>query len=166
MEYFFVLPILAARESVYVRTPYYIPDGPLTRALVQKAQAGLDVRLLLPSAETDNQMARWSGQSRYDELLKAGVRIYEFQPSFTHAKGLVVDGEWSIVGSPNLDSRSRQLDEENAFGILDAALGLELDKLFVADLKRSREILPDAWQRRNPLMRVLQVASRVLDQQS
>jgi cardiolipin synthase len=58
MEYFFVLPILAARERVYVGTPYYVPDGPLTRALVQKAQAGLDVRLLLPSGETDNQMAR------------------------------------------------------------------------------------------------------------
>lgn len=166
MDYFFVLPILAARERVYVRTPYYIPDGPLTRALVQKAQAGLDVRLLLPSGETDNQMARWSGQSRYDELLNAGVRIYEFQPSFTHAKGLVVDSKWSIVGSPNLNSRSRQLDEENAFGILDAPLGQELDDLFVADLKRSREITLDAWRKRNPLMRVLQVASRVLDQQS
>jgi cardiolipin synthase len=111
-------------------------------------------------------MARFSGQSRYDELLQAGVRIYEYQPTFTHAKGLVVDGRWSIVGSPNLNSRSRELDEENAFGILDAPLGARLDDLFVADLRRSKEVTLEAWRKRNPLLRVLQVASRVLDQQS
>jgi len=166
MEYFFVLPILAARERVYVRTPYFIPDGPLRRVLAQKARAGLDVRLLLPGGETDNQMVRWSGQSRYEELLQAGVRIYEYQPAFMHGKGLVVDGTWSIVGSANLNSRSRQLDEENVFGILDAPLGRRLDDVYVADLKQSREITAEEWRQRNPLMRVLQVASRILDQQS
>ena len=166
MDYFFVLPILAARERVYVRTPYFIPDGPLMRALVQQAQAGLDVRILLPGGETDNRMARFSGQSHYDELLQAGVRIYEYQPTFSHAKGLVVDGRWSIVGSPNLNSRSRELDEENAFGILDPALGARLDEVFLADLRQSKEIQFDAWRTRNPLFRVLEVASRILDQQS
>jgi cardiolipin synthase A/B len=166
MDYFFVLPILAARERVYVTTPYFIPDGPLMKALEKKAQAGLDVRLLLPGPVTDNRMARFSGQSRYDALLKAGVRIYEYQPTFLHAKGLAVDGKWSIVGSPNLNSRSRELDEENAFGILDASLGARLDEVFIADLRHSKEITSDAWRRRNPLLRVLQGASRVLDQQS
>jgi cardiolipin synthase A/B len=166
MAYFFVLSILAARERVYVRTPYFIPDGPLTSALEEKARAGLDVRLLLPGGETDNRMARFSGQSHYDGLLRAGVHIYEYQPTFTHAKGVVVDGRWSIVGSPNLNSRSRHLDEENVFGILDPTLGRHLDDLFREDLKQSKEITADAWRKRNPLMRVLQVASRILDQQS
>ena len=166
MDYFFVLPILAARERVYVTTPYFIPDGPLMKALEKKAQAGLDVRLLLPGPVTDNRMARFSGQSRYEALLKAGVRIYEYQPTFLHAKGLAVDGKWSIVGSPNLNSRSRELDEENAFGILDASLGARLDGVFIADLRHSKEITIDAWRRRNPLLRILQGASRVLDQQS
>jgi cardiolipin synthase A/B len=166
MDYFFVLPILAARERVYVTTPYFIPDGPLMKALEKKARAGLDVRLLLPGPVTDNRMARFSGQSRYDALLNAGVRIYEYQPTFLHAKGLAVDGKWSIVGSPNLNSRSRELDEENAFGILDASLGARLDEVFLADLRHSKEITIDAWRRRNPLLRVLQGASRVLDQQS
>jgi len=166
MDFFFLLPILAAREHVYVRTPYFIPGGPIMHALAEKAQAGLDVRILLPGPETDNRMARFSAESRYDELLKAGVRIYEFQPTFTHTKALVVDGTWSIVGSANLDSRSRQLDEENVFGILDPALGSSLDHLFVADLRRSKEITFDAWRKRNPLMRLVEVASRILDQQS
>jgi cardiolipin synthase A/B len=151
---------------VYVTTPYFIPDGPLMKALEKKARAGLDVRLLLPGPVTDNRMARFSGQSRYDALLNAGVRIYEYQPTFLHAKGLAVDGKWSIVGSPNLNSRSRELDEENAFGILDASLGARLDEVFLADLRHSKEITIDAWRRRNPLLRVLQGASRVLDQQS
>jgi cardiolipin synthase len=166
MAYFFLLSIFAARDRVWVRTPYFIPDAPLQRALTEKARAGVDVRLLLPGWHIDNHTVRLSAQSRYQALLDAGVRIYEYQPTFAHLKYMVVDGRWSLIGSPNLDSRSRQLDEENVFGILDPALGRQLEDLFTADLQRSSEIQTDAWRRRNPFVRILQIASRILDQQS
>lgn len=166
MEYLFALSILAARERVYLTTPYFIPDKPTMRVLEETAKKGVDVRLLLPGHETDNQIARYSGQSRYEDLLVAGVRIYEYQPTFVHSKTLVVDGKWSIVGSANFDSRSRQLDEENVFGILDAELAKDLDATFLTDLRRAREVTLEAWRRRNPLARLLQQTARILDQQS
>jgi len=158
--------MMAARQRIYVRTPYFIPDPSLERVLANKARAGVDVRLLLPGPNIDNRTVRFSGQTHYDGLLEAGVRIYEYQPTFMHAKVAVVDGQWSMLGSPNLNTRSRQLDEENVFGVLDPALARHLDDLFVADLARSREISLDAWRRRNPLLKLLQFSSKILDQQS
>ena len=166
MAYFYLLPILAAREKVYLVTPYFIPDEPLKSALKARAQAGVDVRLLLPGEHIDNSSARYSGQNHYEELMEAGVRIYEYRPTFIHSKFVVVDGKWSIVGSPNLNSRSRQLDEENAFGILDGALGAQLEQVFFGDLQQADRIELERWRKRNPLARVRQLFSRVLDQQS
>lgn len=135
-------------------------------ALEEKARAGVDVRLLLPGPDIDNRSLRFSGQNHYHELLSAGVRIFEYQPTFIHAKYVVIDGRWSIVGSPNINSRSRYLDEENAFGLLDFDLGARLDRVFTADLAHAKEIKLDAWRRRNPLGRILELSSRILDQQS
>jgi cardiolipin synthase len=166
MTQFFVLSMMAARQRIYVRTPYFIPDPSLERVLADKARAGVDVRLLLPGPNIDNRTVRFSGQTHYDALLEAGVRIYEYQPTFMHGKVAVVDGQWSMLGSPNLNTRSRQLDEENVFGVLDPVLARRLDDLFVADLARSREISLNAWRRRNPLLKLLQFSSKILDQQS
>ena len=130
MAYFFLLPILSARESIYLAAPYFIPDKQLQSALVEKAKSGVDVRLMLPGSHTDNWITRASAQARYQELLEAGAKIYEYQPTFMHAKYGVIDGKWSIIGSPNLNSRSRQLDEENAIGIYDAAFGATLNATF------------------------------------
>ena len=166
MAYFYLLPILAAQRKVYLATPYFIPDEPLKTALRDKARAGVDIRLLLPGEHIDNASARYSGQNHYDELLQAGVRIYEYKPTFIHSKFVVVDGQWSVVGSPNLNSRSRQLDEENAFAILDATLGSQLERTFFRDIAQSDEIRLETWRRRNPVIRVMQLFSRILDQQS
>jgi cardiolipin synthase len=166
MAYFFLLPVLAARESVYLAAPYFIPDNHLQAALVKKARSGVDVRLLLPGPHTDNWITRASAQARYEELLEAGAKIYEYQPTFMHAKYSVVDGQWSIIGSPNLNSRSRQLDEENAFGIFDPPFGSQLQTTFFKDLERSEQIKLEEWRRRNPLRKLFETVSRILDQQS
>jgi len=166
MAYFFLLPILSARESIYFAAPYYIPDKHLQAALVDKAKKGVNVRLLLPGSRTDNWITRASAQARYQELLEAGAKIYEYEPTFMHAKYGVVDGKWSIIGSPNLNSRSRELDEENAVGIYDAALGAKLHATFDNDLARAKAINLDEWRRRNPLQKFFETVSRILDQQS
>ena len=166
MAHFFVMSILAARQRVFVRTPYFIPDAPLEQAMIDRAKAGVDVRLLVPGSRSDHALVRRSGQNHYEALMEAGVRVYEYEPTFTHAKFLTVDSAWSLVGSPNLNSRSRGLDEENAFGIVDGALGQQLDAVFLADVRHAEEITLDAWRRRNPAVRALQLVSRILDQQS
>jgi cardiolipin synthase len=166
MAYFYLLPILAARERISITTPYFIPDQPLKAALMDKARNGLDVRLLLPGEHIDNRSVRYSAQTHYEELIEAGVEIYEYQPTFIHTKVVVVDSAWSIIGSPNLNARSRQLDEENAYGILDADLAAALERIFVDDLKKSERIALDEWRKRSPWRRLVQRLSRVLDDQS
>jgi cardiolipin synthase A/B len=166
MAYFFLLPILAARHSIYLAAPYFIPDQHLLDALVQKARAGIDVRLLLPGANTDNWITRASAQARYQPLLEAGAKIYEYQPTFMHAKYGVIDGQWSIIGSPNLNSRSRELDEENALGVFDQPFGSQLQAIFFKDVERSEQMNLEQWRRRNPLQKLFETLSRVLDQQS
>ncbi len=166
MAYFFLLPILAARESVYLAAPYYVPDRHLQHALAEKARAGVDVQLLLPGARTDNWIVRASAQARYQELVEAGVKIHEYQPTFMHAKYGVIDGVWSMIGSPNLNWRSRQLDEENALGVYDPDFSARLTDTFFADLKSAKPISLDEWRRRNPMQRLFETVSRVLDQQS
>jgi cardiolipin synthase len=166
MEYFFLLPILAARDSVFLVTPYFIPDPHLSLALQQKARAGVDVRLLVPGPNNDNKLERASSHRRYDDLLTAGVKIYEYQPTFIHAKSAVIDGAWTVIGSPNLNFRSRQLDQENAIGILDRPLAAQLRQDFQQDLKKSLQINLDQWRRRNPFERMVEWSARLLDQQS
>jgi cardiolipin synthase len=166
MAYFYLLPIFAARQSIYLATPYFIPDNALQDALVEKARAGVDVRLLLPGPHTDNWIARASAQGRYQELLQAGVKIYEYEPTFMHAKYGVVDGQWSTIGSPNLNSRSRELDEENAFGIYDPVFSSRLQRIFAKDLERAEPLAFEEWRGRNPLQKLFETASRILDQQS
>jgi cardiolipin synthase len=166
LAYFYLLPIFAARETIYIATPYYIPDHHLQDALIRKAQAGVDVRLLLPGSHIDNLIVRASAHARYEALLEGGVKIYEYQPTFMHAKYAVVDGAWSIIGSPNLNSRSRDLDEENAFGIYDEPLGAKLTATFSKDLERSKQLTLDEWRSRNPVQKLFETVSRILDQQS
>jgi cardiolipin synthase A/B len=166
MGYFYLLPVLAARQSIYLAAPYFIPDKHLENALIDKARAGVDVRLLLPGHHIDNWIVRASAQARYQELLEAGVKVYEYQPTFMHAKYGVIDGKWSIVGSPNLNYRSRQLDEENAFGIYDSAFAARLHAEFLRDLGRAEAIDLNKWRERNPLQKLFETVSRILDQQS
>ena len=121
---------------------------------------------MLPGPHTDNWITRASAQARYQELLEAGAKIYEYQPTFMHAKYGLIDGKWSIIGSPNLSSRSRQLDEENAIGIDDAAFGAALKATFINDLKLSTPVELEKWRRWNPLQKLFETISRTLDQQS
>ena len=106
------------RESIYLGGSVLHSRQPsAVGARRGRRRAGVDVRLLLPGSRTDNWITRASAQARYQELLEAGAKIYGYQPTFMHAKYSLIDGKWSIIGSPNLKSRSRQLDEENALGI-------------------------------------------------
>jgi cardiolipin synthase A/B len=166
MAYFYLLPIMAARRSIHLTTPYFIPDEPLKEALRKKAREGVDVRVIVPGKHTDHLLTRFTGQNSYETLLEAGVKIYEYQPTFIHAKAAIIDGQWSIVGSPNLNTRSRRLDEENALAILDRGLAGQLEERFAADLAKSSAIDLGDWRRRSPLLRLVQLSARLIENQS
>jgi len=164
-ESFFLMSLWSARYSIHVENPYFLPDASIRQALIDKARAGVDVTLLLPGKHTDEKSVRWAGQRIYDDLLVAGVKIFEYQPTFSHAKLMVEDGQWSVIGSANWDNRSRKINDEVIVGMTDPGLASRLEEIFRSDLGRSRKITLQEWRRRGPVQRVLEYLSQTFVQQ-
>lgn len=156
LRLFYFLTFLAARERLWITTPYFVPDKHTRKVVARRAKAGVDVRILLPNEHTDAKPIRAASHSYFQELLDNGVRIYEYQPTMMHTKHVVVDGKLSVVGSANMDIRSKELNQENILAILDRELARELEHTFERDLRVSREILSDEWKRRGIKARVLE----------
>ena len=150
-ERFLALTIAAARERLYISNSYFVPDDDFRRMLTDAAKRGVDVRILTTSDETDVKTTWHAGRRRYEELLTAGVKIYEYQPTMMHAKTIVVDGMWSSIGTMNFDNRSLVFNDETNFVALDADLGRRMEEIFLEDLRFSKEIVLEEFRRR-PLM--------------
>jgi cardiolipin synthase len=162
---FFAFTFLAARERIWITTPYFVPDPATRKILADRARDGVDVRILLPNDHTDAKPIRWTSHRYYEPLLAAGVRIWEYQPTMIHTKAVVADGMWSVVGSANMDIRSRELNEENVMGVFDETFGAKLERTFEGDLQRSREIRLEEWRRRGPGARLLERMAALLEEQ-
>jgi cardiolipin synthase len=153
LRVFFLISLSCARDSIYMANAYFVPDANTLRVLEERARDGVDVRLLLPSKQTDARVVRWAGQAYFRTLLEAGVRIYEYQPTMLHTKMLVVDGVWSILGSANMDIRSKELNQEGVIGILDGGFGTQVRETFLKDLERAKEITREEWAKRGWIAR-------------
>ncbi len=130
--------IAAAERNIWITNPYCTPGPDQIDLLVRAVKRGVDVRILVPGPHTDQPATKAAGRTAYKKLLRGRVRIYEFQPTMIHSKLMVVDGMFSILGSSNLDTRSAQINEELDLTVYDEAFGHELEKLFTADLEKSR----------------------------
>jgi cardiolipin synthase len=150
LRLFFCISFGCAQERIWLTSPYFVPDRATRRILRQRAKAGVDVRLLLPGRHTDAAVVRWAGHAYYRELLESGIRIYEYQRTMIHSKTLVVDGRWSVVGSANMDIRSKELNQESVIGIMDRGFARQLEETFEEDLRGAREITRDFWRNRGP----------------
>ncbi len=141
-------------ERVYITSPYFVPDQAILLALSTAALRGVDVRLLLPG-RSDQPIVRLAGRSYYEELLRAGVRIYEYRAGILHTKSMCVDGRYGTLGSANMDIRSFHLNfEVNAF-LYSEPFAQQLERNFLDDLAKATEIdaaqfLQRSWPRRLP----------------
>jgi cardiolipin synthase len=153
MQKFFLLSVLGGENKIYVSTPYLLPDPAFKEVLISKAKGGADVRILLPNNLNDSKGVRLASQSYYEDLLDGGVKIYEYQPTFIHTKTMVIDGTWSVIGSANIDNRSRKLNEENIIGISDKGFGSSLENVFLDDLTKAKQIDAAEWKKRGLLQR-------------
>lgn len=139
--------IAAANKSVYITTPYLVPDESLLMALKTAALRRIDVRILVPG-RADHKTVFWASKSHFMELLEAGIKIYQYQKGFVHSKLFIVDNNFSSIGTANLDIRSLQLNfEVNAF-IYDEEITKKLKTDFYQDLQHSREILLEDYRKR------------------
>jgi cardiolipin synthase len=161
----FWVSFINAQRRLWICNSYFIPDHRLRTAVTERARKGVDVRVLVPGNHTDAIPVQSAGRSYYQELLEAGVRIFEYQPAMMHAKTTVVDGAWSIVGSANLDERSMELNEENVLGIADKDFAQAIERGVTEDFSRSREILLEDWEKRSILRRCMERACKVLIEQ-
>jgi cardiolipin synthase len=161
MQHFIWLSIMASRKSIHLENPYLLPSKFLMDALTTKAKDGLDVELIVPGTNTDTIYTRWASQSFYTELLKAGVKIYEYQPSRIHAKMMTMDGTWSVIGSANLDNRSSEINLEYIIGVHDPVFASDLEAKFAEDKGRSKEVTSKYWEEKSLLWWPLQHLSRL-----
>ena len=153
VEALYYLAIAAARESLDLTAAYFVPRPAFTDALVDAAGRGVRVRILVPGEHIDKGPVRVAGRASYDDLLEAGVELYEYGPTMLHAKSLVLDGVWSSVGSVNFDNRSFQLHDEATLCVQSETFAGELTEQFERDLEVSERIEPARWAGRGRLQR-------------
>ena len=161
-ERLFALSIAGARRTLYITNAYVVPHADFIQLLVEAARRGVDVRILTNGRRSDVAITWLAGRSRYETLLAAGVRIYEYQPTTLHAKTFVVDGVWSAVGTMNFDNRSLAYNNEVALIARDARLGATMDSLFLDDLGAAEEIRLDEFRRRPWLARLRERVANVV----
>ena len=147
-ERYLALSIAGAQHTLFITNAYFAPDRNFVGLLVDAARRGVDVQLLVGGPSTDVRVARLAAHGRYDELLAAGVHIYEYQPTTLHAKTFVVDGVWSSVGTMNFDNRSLALNDEVTLMVLDSKFGQQLEAIFDDDLSRATAVDPAEFRRR------------------
>lgn len=141
-------------QRVWIATAYFIPSWKIRRLLRKAAHRGVDVRLLLPGPHTDHPAVRHAGRRFYSRLLQNGVRIFEYQPRFLHAKMLLCD-DWLSIGSSNIDRWNLRWNLEANQELLGGKLIGQAENIFSHDFVQSREITHDTWQLR-PWYRRLQ----------
>lgn len=160
IHHVFFSAITGARERVFITTPYFIPDRAMVVALQTAALRGVDVRLLFPS-KSNHPFVFQAGRSFYQELLDAGVSIYEYGPGMIHAKTMVVDGTVALAGSANMDLRSFRLNFEVHAVIRDDKTARDMESLFYEDLAVSTKLDAAAFRARPWYLHVLEGAARL-----
>ncbi|WP_244968154.1 phospholipase D-like domain-containing protein [Pseudomonas sediminis] len=136
-----------AKQRVWLATPYFLPTWKIRRALRRAAARGVEVRLLLAGRHTDHPPVRFAGQRYYPKLLRAGVRIFEYQPRFLHLKMVLVD-DWVSVGSCNFDHWNLRFNLDANVEALDPDFTRAVTASFIEDFGVSREITLDDWRQR------------------
>jgi cardiolipin synthase len=157
--------IAAARKSIYITTPYFLPDHSMREELVRAKKRGVTVKIIVPGKHSDHALTRSSGRSAYGDLLKAGAEIYEYESSMIHAKITIIDGIWSVVGSTNLDNRSFGINDEINLAVLNSQVAMRLTQGFEDDISRSRRAILAEWEKRSVFERVLEWLGWVIERQ-
>lgn len=139
----------AAEKRIWIANPYCTPSENQVDLLVKAARRGVDVRLLLPGPHHDQPLTQAAGRTAYGKLLEGGVRIFEYQPTMIHAKTMVADGLFSMVGSSNLDARSSEINEEIDLVVYDPEFGRRMEEAFEKDFAQSRPYTLEEFRNRS-----------------
>jgi cardiolipin synthase len=158
--------LASAHKSILITTPYFLPDRSARAEMVRALrERDVEIKIIVPGKHTDHLLTRRSSRRLFGDLLKAGARIYEYEAAMIHAKTMVVDDLWSVVGSTNFDNRSFGLNDEINLAARDEALAARLKEDFATDLAESNEVTYEQWQRRSIFERAHEWLGSVLERQ-
>jgi cardiolipin synthase A/B len=149
----YLLAIAGARKQIDIESPYFILDESTRWVLDDARRRGVRVRILTDGEITDSKPVKYASREGYEDLLKKGAEIYEYEPTMMHVKTMIVDGVFTVAGTANFDNRSFELNDELTIAVWDVRLAGTLERDFDADLTRSKQITLDEWSRRGLLER-------------
>ena len=146
----------AAKKSITIQNPYFLPDPDGRRALLEAAKKGVKVRVMIPATDaSDFPFVQHASHHHYGTLLKGGVKLYDYHRTLLHQKVMSIDGEWASIGSTNFDDRSFELNDEISLVVYDKRIARELEETFERDLEYATEVHFDEWKVR-PILHKLQ----------
>jgi len=154
----------SAKTSIDIATPYYVPDASLQQAIIGAAMRGVRVRLLIPVRSNDSTLVRWASQANFQELVSAGVEIYDYTSTMMHSKLVLIDSTVAIVGSSNFDNRSFELNDEIVLILDDKQFAKQLGTSYEHDIADAIPVTP-AEARLGIMQRIAAHATLLLQEQ-
>ena len=152
----YLLAIAAAQKNIRLSASYFVPGALTTEEIVDASQRGVNVEIIVPGAKTDIPIARYESRSKWGPLLKAGIKIYEYEPTMYHCKVLIVDDVWVTVGSANFDNRSFRLNDEANLNVYSAEFAAEQARAFEEDKASAKLISYKEWKNRGLCTKLLE----------
>ena len=148
MQLMYLMAIDGARRTIDLEAAYFVPDDLTMSALIRALKRGVRIRLVVPGPYVDSELISRASQTRWGQMLRAGAKIYRFQPALYHNKLMIVDNYLTIAGSSNFDNRSFALNDEANSNVFDAAFAAHMTGVVERDIAQSRELTLEQWEHR------------------
>lgn len=159
------MTIAAARKTILITNPYFIPDNGLRQELADAVKRGVRVEVITPGTQSDQTLTSRSSRRLYGDLIDSGIKIYEYQPTMIHVKTIVVDSVWSVIGTTNFDPRSFGLNDEVNVVAQSEELAQRLELDFQNDLQQSKHVTLEEWRARPTWEKGAELFGRLLERQ-
>src|ERR1044072_6708203 len=140
LDLMYLLAIASAKKTLRIENAYFLPDDLVRKELVEASKRGVKIEIVVPGKKIDQKLVRSASKRHWPELIEAGIKIYEYQPTMVHVKLMIVDDTFVSVGSGNFDNRSIRLNDEANLDVLDRQFAAEQTRFFEMDKHRSREV--------------------------
>lgn len=157
--------IASAQKSIHITTPYFLPDKSARQEILRALRRGVEVKVIVPGNHHDHLLTRRTSRRLFGEMIEAGCKIFEYQPAMIHAKALVVDGMWVVVGSTNFDPRSFVINDEINVAACSPDFAAAMEKIFAKDLAESEKVTLRGWRRRNLFERLHESLGWLIERQ-
>jgi cardiolipin synthase len=140
LDLMYLLAIASAQKTLRIENAYFLPDDLVRKELAAAAKRGVKIEIIVPGKKIDQKLVRAASKRHWPELLRAGIRIFEYEPTMVHVKLIIVDDMFASVGSGNFDNRSIRLNDEANLDVLDRQFAAEQVRFFEMDKRKSRQV--------------------------